>query len=387
LLGRRRLRWHDPTMLTSEGARPDEAGTSGVGLVPDTEPVLAEAVAPEYATWGQRVVAAILDDATLAGATWLALGSGYFLPTLTPVLWADADKGWPRGLLILVPVGAVAILLVLQALTGWTPGKLVVGIRVVREQSSAPAGLWTTLMRWVLHLLDAILLIGYLRPLWHQKRQTFADGIVRTIVVQAVPDLPRKQGIAVYAAALVIVVLGLGYCLPINGGRSSTPERVVACELDGPGPLLTTGEILLGGSVWEERERRMWTVKATRTANPGATITWASDRSARDAGYRVEIDARPSSANGEPVISRSWDIGTGGVDDDPSSDSSYLHTRNLAPDGDVHVADVELQESDGDLGSLGTQVWMDVRLIADGETVAACGSAIDYDQADVDPVG
>lgn len=366
-------------MLTSEGARPDGAGPSEVGLVPDTEPAPADAVVPAYATWGQRVVAAILDNAILAAVTWLALGAGFAQPTLTPRYGTPGDAGWPNDPLILVPIGAVAVLLVLQALTGWTPGKLVVGIRVVREQSSAPVGLWTTAARWALHLLDAVLLIGYLRPLWHQKRQTFADGVVRTIVVQQLPDLPRTQGIVAYSAALVVVALGLGYCLPINGGGSSAPEPVVACDLDGPGPFLTTGEILLGGSVWEQRERRMWTVKATRTAHPGATITWASDPSVRDAGYRVEIDARPSSANGEPVVSRSWDIGTGGVDDDPSPDFSYLHTRNVAPDGDVHVADVELQDSDGDLGALGTQVWIDVRLIADGEVVAACGSGIGYD--------
>lgn len=371
-------------MLTSEGSRPDEAGTSGIGLAPDTEPVLDAAVAPVYATWGQRVVAALLDDAMLGGVTWLAFGSGFLLPTLTPVLWGDAE-GWPWDLRILIPLGAVAVLLVLQALTGWTPGKLVVGIRVVGEESSAPAGLWTTAARWALHLLDAVLLIGYLRPLWHQKRQTFADGIVRTVVVQQLPDLPRKQGIAVYWAAVVVVALGLGYCFPVNGGSSAAPESVVACELDGPGPYLTTGEIALDGSVWEARERRMWTVRATRTAHPGATVTWASDPSVRDVDYRVEIDARPSSEDGEPMISRSWDIGTGGVGDDPSSDGSYTHTRNVSPDGDVHVADVELQESDGDLGALGTQVWIDVRLIADGEVVAACGSRIGYD--DVDQVG
>lgn len=374
-------------MSSSEPARAGGESMSGIAVAPVGDAQLADVVVPAYATWGQRVVAAILDNAILAGVTWLALGAGFTQPTLTPGYGASGDAGWPDDPLILVPIGAVAILLVLQALTGWTPGKLVVGIRVVREQSSAPAGLWTTLVRWVLHLLDAILLIGYLRPLWHQKRQTFADGIVRTVVVQAVPDLPRKQGIAVYAAALVVVVLGLGYCLPINGGRSSASERVTACELDGPGPFLTTGEILSGGSVWEERERRMWTVKVTRTAHPGATITWASDPLVRDAGYRVEIDARPSSANGEPVVSRSWDIGTGGVDDDPSPDGSYLHTRNVAPDGDVHVADVELQESDGDLGDLGTQVWIEVRLIADGETVAACESTVDHDRADADRVG
>lgn len=365
-------------MLTNEGSRSEEPAASGVGLVPDPEVSLDSVLTPAYATWGQRVVAALLDDAILAGATWLALGSGYLLPTLTPVLSANSGEGWPWDPRLLVPLGAVAILLVLQGLTGWTPGKLVVGIRVVGEESAGPAGLWTTVARWALHLLDAVLLIGYLRPLWHRKRQTFADGIVRTVVVQRLPDLPRRQGAAVYGAALVIVALGLGYCFPVNGGASAAPESVVACELEGPGPYLTTGEITLDGSVWEERERRMWTVKETRTAHPGATVTWASDRSARDVGYRVEIDARPLSEDGRPVISRSWDIGTGGSDD-YSSDGSFTHTRNTSPDGDVHVADVELLEPDGDLAILGTQVWMDVRLVADGEVVAACGGATDYD--------
>jgi Mce-associated membrane protein len=105
----------------------------------------------------------------------------------------------------------------------------------------------------------------------------------------------------------------------------------------------------------------------------------------RDVDYRVEIDARPSSADGDPVVSRYWDIGTGGVGD-PSEDMSYTHDRNVALDGDIHVAEVEVQDSgddegDGladDLRDLGTHVWMDVRLIAGDEVVAECGGAVDY---------
>lgn len=374
--------------MTSSGeSRPGVAATSGVDVVPEPAQPGA-AVEPAYATWGQRVVAAIFDNAILAGVTWLALGAGVAQPSLTPVFGSPAEQGWPGGPLILIPSGVLATLLVLQALTGWTPGKLVVGIRVVRESSSAPARLWTTLRRWVLHLLDALFLVGYLRPLWHAKRQTFADSIVGTVVLQELPDLPPRPKLAVYSAALVVCVLGLGYCLPINSGSFSTPEEAVACELTGTGSLLTSGDITLAGSVSEERERRMWTVRETRTVHPGATISWASDPSVRDVDYRIELDARPSSADGEPVVSRSWDIGTGGVGD-PSEDMSYTHTRNVSPDGDVHVADVEVPESDraqgddrGDLGDLGTHVWMDVRLIADDEVVAQCGSALDYDAVD-----
>jgi Mce-associated membrane protein len=370
-------------MSSRDESRPGVVTTSGIDVEPEPAQLDA-AVGPSYATWGQRVVAAIFDDAILAGVTWLALGAGFAQPSLTPAFAPPAEQGWPGGPLILIPIGALAILLVLQALTGWTPGKLVVGIRVVRESTSAPAGLWTTLRRWALHLLDALFLVGYLRPLWNAKRQTFADSIAGTVVLQELPDLPPRPKLAVYSAALVVCVLGLGYCLPLNSYRSLSLEGADACELTGPGPLLTTGDITLDGSVSLEQERRMWTVHGTRTAHPGATISWASDPSVRDVGYRVELDARPSSADGEPVVSRSWDIGTGGVGD-PSEDMSFMHTRHISPDGDIHVVDVEVPESDGnqdDLGDLGTHVWMDVRLIADDEVVAECGGALDYDAVD-----
>lgn len=375
--------------MTSSGeSRPDVATASGVDVVPEP-PQLATTVGPAYATWGQRVVAAILDNAILGGVTWLALGAGFTQPSLTPVFGTPAEHGWPAGPLILIPIGALAILLGLQALTGWTPGKLVVGIRVVREDSPAPAGLWTTLRRWALHLLDALFLVGYLRPVWHTKRQTFADSIAHTVVLQELPDLPPRPKLAVYSAALVVSVLGLGYCLPINSYRSLVPEGTVACELSGPGRFLTTGDVTLDGSVSLEQERRMWTVHEIRTAHPGATVSWASDPSVRDIDYRIELDARSSSADGDPVVSRSWDIGTGGVGD-PSEDMSYLHNTNVSPDGDIHVAEVEVPDSDGDgdsdgdrgdqgdLGDLGTDVWMDVRLIAGDDVVAECGGAVDY---------
>jgi Mce-associated membrane protein len=372
-------------MTSSDESRPDAGTSSGVSVVSGGDPApLAAAVGPEHATWGQRVVAAIFDDAILAGVTWLALGSGFGQPTLTPGFWGADVERWANDPLILVPIGALVILLVLQATTGWTPGKLVVGIRVVRERSSAPAGLWTTLARWALHLLDAILLIGYLRPLWHAKRQTFADTIAHTVVVQKLPDLRRRPRIAVHSAALVAVVLGIGYgCVPISGGSSSALEGVLACKLTGPGPFLTTGDITLDGSLSLERDRRLWTVRETRTAHPGATITWTSDPSVRDARYRVELDARPSSADGEPVVSRSWDIGTGeSFEGWSDQDGEALHTRNTSPDGDVHVAEVEAADSDGDLAHLGTLVWTDVRLIADGQDVIGCDGVVDFNDVE-----
>lgn len=39
------------------------------------------------------------------------------------------------------------------------------------------------LLRIPLHLLDSIFLIGFLRPLWNNNRQTFADSITKTVVL------------------------------------------------------------------------------------------------------------------------------------------------------------------------------------------------------------
>ncbi|MBE1877942.1 RDD family protein [Myceligenerans pegani] len=163
------------------------------GPYPDGDLARSDVAGSGYAVWPQRVIAAVLDDAILAGATWLALGTGFVQPTLTPSFMPDGD-GWPGSPLVLVPIGVLVLLLVMQGATGWTPGKLVVGIRLVSERSSRPAGVWTVFARCALHLLDAVLLIGYLRPVWHPMRQTFADSIVRTVVVPAIPDLPRRTG-------------------------------------------------------------------------------------------------------------------------------------------------------------------------------------------------
>ncbi|MFI6425068.1 RDD family protein [Promicromonospora sp. NPDC050880] len=363
--------------MNSPDTSPSRTGGHVVSdVVPDTALLPTGDPRPTYAAWWQRVLAALLDDAVLAGVTWLALGTGVAQPTLTPYLGPDGD-GWPSSPLVLVPVGAVALLLVLQGTTGWTPGKLVVGIRVVDERLAGPAGVWTTLARWALHLLDALLLIGYLRPLWHRKRQTFADAIVGTVVVPALPDLPHRPRVLVHAAALVVVVLGLGYgCVPLSSASVSTVVEPAACDADGAGPALTTGEIRLGGSVAVDQERRLWTVREHRTALPGAMLTWVSAPSARDVRYRVELDARPASGDG-PRVSRSWNLGTG-ERADLSESGQITHSRRLAPDGDLHEAQVEVAEAAGLPGPRSTELWIRVRLLADGAVVADCERPVGY---------
>ena len=69
--------------------------------------------------------------------------------------------------------------------TGQSLGKRVTKIRLVGELTDAPIGPTNAFLRDLVHILDGIAYVGYLWPLWDDKRQTFADKIMRTIVVNA----------------------------------------------------------------------------------------------------------------------------------------------------------------------------------------------------------
>ncbi|MFD6165249.1 RDD family protein [Oerskovia sp. NPDC060287] len=147
-----------------------------------------------YARWSRRVVAFLLDNAILAGLMFVAVGPG-LAPSMLPGLDNDGSLGlavddlrWSESAWML---GAVIAMTVFQAYTGATPGKRAVGIVVVNRDSGRPVGLVTTVLRWLAHFLDAILCIGYLRPLWDEQRRTFADSLLSTVVVQSRSPAPH----------------------------------------------------------------------------------------------------------------------------------------------------------------------------------------------------
>ena len=59
-------------------------------------------------------------------------------------------------------------------------------IRLVRLDGVNPPGVGLSIGRAFLHIVDALpCYLGYLWPLWDQKRQTFTDKILNTVVVTA----------------------------------------------------------------------------------------------------------------------------------------------------------------------------------------------------------
>ena len=101
-----------------------------------------------------------------------------------------------------VSVGGLAILLMLvnrlllPTITGWSLGRALFGIAVVRRDGEA-TGPWGLLLRDLAHLLDTASVVGWLWPLWDSRRRTFADMLLRTEVRRVEPDKRAAQHTAV----------------------------------------------------------------------------------------------------------------------------------------------------------------------------------------------
>lgn len=129
-----------------------------------------------YALWPKRVLsylidAAILIPAYIVYAIGLAIGDAF------------------GALIVLVGlVGMIGIavwnICIKQGSTGQTVGKGVIGTKLISEETGQPIGALNAFLRQLAHILDGFCLIGYLWPLWDEKRQTFADKILKTIVVE-----------------------------------------------------------------------------------------------------------------------------------------------------------------------------------------------------------
>lgn len=69
-----------------------------------------------------------------------------------------------------------------QGTTGSSIGKSIMKFKVVSEKTGQPLGFGLSIVRQLAHLVDSFLCgIGYLFPLWDNKRQTLADKIMTTV--------------------------------------------------------------------------------------------------------------------------------------------------------------------------------------------------------------
>jgi uncharacterized RDD family membrane protein YckC len=78
----------------------------------------------------------------------------------------------------------------LWLLAGQTPGKQVMGLRIVRTNGQRLTFRSAT-VRWLGYAISAILFLGYLWVLVDNRRQGFHDKLARTFVVYSWPEKPE----------------------------------------------------------------------------------------------------------------------------------------------------------------------------------------------------
>ena len=131
-----------------------------------------------YSEWGTRVAASLIDSAPII-AGWIVffilasiVGNAffslflYFLLFVGSLGWGIYNR-WING-------GA-----------GQSLGKQKMNIKLVSQDTGQPIGTGQAFLRDLCHVCDGFFMIGYLFPLWDPMRQTFADKIMKTVVVPA----------------------------------------------------------------------------------------------------------------------------------------------------------------------------------------------------------
>jgi len=84
----------------------------------------------------------------------------------------------------LVAIAAGFYITYMNGACGQSPGKKIMGIKVVSEETGQVIGGGLGIVRGLAHFVDGIICyIGYLFPLWDAKRQTLADKIMKTVVL------------------------------------------------------------------------------------------------------------------------------------------------------------------------------------------------------------
>ncbi|MGD9986039.1 RDD family protein [Pseudonocardia sp.] len=141
--------------------------------------------APPYAPWGVRVGSYLID--ALVPAAVAVVGSLLMIPAI-----ARGDGSGLGPMMIIMVVVYLAVFgFVLwnscyrQGTTGQSIGKKVVGTKLVRVRDGQSIGFGMAFVRQLAHVLDSIpFYLGYLWPLWDERRQTFADKVCDTVVVR-----------------------------------------------------------------------------------------------------------------------------------------------------------------------------------------------------------
>ncbi|WIM86982.1 RDD family protein [Candidatus Mycobacterium wuenschmannii] len=167
-------------------------------------PAVDEAAPDDLASWHIRAAALAVD--VVPGVAVVATMALVWLAVPPQGLW-----WWVSiSILVFAALATMANRAVLPAVLGWSLGRALFGISVVRQDGAA-VGVGRLMVRELAHLLDTLsVFVGWLWPLWDSRRRTFADLLtgteVRVVDAAARPaDIKRRTAIAVGVAVALCV--------------------------------------------------------------------------------------------------------------------------------------------------------------------------------------
>jgi uncharacterized RDD family membrane protein YckC len=151
-----------------------------------------------YASWGRRVLGYLVDT-FLGIVASIPLILGYV--ALIDSLDYETDSFGNRQIsdtshvdgttIALLVIGGLIALgfgiynqIIRQGRTGYSLGKTLVGIRLVKESTGEPMGALMCFVRQLAHYVDSLICyLGWFWPLWDAKNQTIGDKIMGTVVI------------------------------------------------------------------------------------------------------------------------------------------------------------------------------------------------------------
>jgi uncharacterized RDD family membrane protein YckC len=194
------------------GEYPPPPPPSGGYAPPPPGPAIRGLPQQAYTSWFTRVGAHLIDIlpfVVILGVGWLVLQNSVDSACLTDITQYDVNQICSIGYStvgVTVMWGAVLVGLIYlvwnygyrQGVGGSSIGKSVLKFKVVSENTGQPIGFGMSVLRQICHVVDAVpFYLGYLFPLWTDKRQTLADKIMTTVCLpleQTAPDETAEYG-------------------------------------------------------------------------------------------------------------------------------------------------------------------------------------------------
>lgn len=193
--------------------------TFGPAQPPNPPPPPTRRVLPSsaYTPWGTRLLAFLIDWTPI----WILIAAPYVVEGIESgagcAMGSFVDDTHCSGQVSALTATTALMALVLiavcffwnlcyrQGKTGQSIGKTVLKFKVISEQTWQPIGFWRSFLRQLAHYVDQLICyLGYLWPLWDDKRQTLADKIMSTICIPVntePPQVTMPPGLPMYEAS------------------------------------------------------------------------------------------------------------------------------------------------------------------------------------------